>query len=231
MVGCAARVSVTNFSVTRKQNETVVITSNPTVFDPPKSSSADEYCNQGLAYSYQNNSAQAIACYKKALEINPNHYWANNYIGYEYLRKGDYALSIPYLQKAMEIQPDNPFAYNYMGGICVFMGQYNYAIDYCQKAIGIRDQYNANLQGRPTFDSGEPYFFMALAYAGLEDEDTAISHLITAARLGDENAQALLMEIENDAQASPQWQTPPAQQRQTPPAQNTLKKDPNFKID
>jgi|GEM_PF-422054 len=187
------------------------------------------YFQQAIAYSNQKNYTQAVECYKKILTLNPNDYWANNNIGYNYFLIEKYYSAIPYLQKAIEIEPNNPFAYSNLGGIYLALGDYQKTISYCQKAIDIKDKYNADSKGKSSpFDFGEPYYYVGLAYAGQNDWEKSLSYLIEAARLGDEDARVFLEELDRSSNASQQQR--PTQQQQSRPQQNTLKKDPNFKL-
>ena len=186
------------------------------------------YFQQANIYGNQKNYTQVIECYKKILTLNPNDYWANNNIGYSYFLIEKYYSAIPYLQKAIEIEPNNPFAYSNMGGVYLALGNYEKTISYCRKAIDIKDKYNADSKGKSSpFDFGEPYCYIGFAYAEQNDWEKSLSYLIEAARLGDEDARVFLEELDRSSNV-PQQQRPT--QQQSRPQQNTLKKDPNFKI-
>jgi tetratricopeptide (TPR) repeat protein len=230
LVGSGAEVSVKDFTAQRQ--ESTNSSSNTTSRSQQSSSSmsADEYFNQGAFYSNQMNYSQAIVYYKKALEINPNHYWANNNVGYTYYLTEEYSRAIPYLQKAIEIEPDNPYAYSNMGGVYFVLKEYYKAIDYCRKAINLKDRYNENPSNGNYFYYGEPYLYMGLAYAGLNDEKNALAYITEAARLGDEYAKNLLKELEENAKSTQQQKKRSLPQQKTRPSQGGLMKDPNFKI-
>ena len=225
IVGAKTKITIKNFTVEKKTESTKI--SSDQIISNQQKTSADEYVEAATFYSRQNNYNQAIIRLKKALELNSNHYWANNNIGYIYFMTEEYALGIPYLQKAINIEPDNPFAYSNLGGIYTYLGEYKKAIDYCKRAIDIKEKYNANLQGRTRFDFGEPYYYLGLAYAGLNDVDNSLYYLTIAARLGDENAAKIIDSIKENTKTE---NSQTSSQQKKRPAQNTLKKDPNFKI-
>lgn len=194
---------------------------------------ANFFYNRALEYSKQNNYLQSITYNKMALEIDQNHYWANNSIGYDYYLIEEYESAVPYLLRAIELQKNNPFAYSNLGGCYVGLEQYSKAISYCQTAISVKDKYNLNPDNGNLFYYGEPYYYMGLAYGYLNDWNKALEFLIIAAELENEDAQDLLevmlKDIENENNNTHQ-QKHPIQQQSRPP-QNTLKKDPNFKIE
>ena len=171
------------------------------IFDRFNFSIADLLVQQGRDFSRQKNYMMAIDKYKQALQIAPNHYWANNNLGYDFFLVGDCHRAIHHLRRAVEIWPENPFAYNNLSNCYVKLGEYEKAIFYARKTIKLRDDYNLLNQGKHSiFNFGRPYYNIARAYIGLNNQEKALPYLMEAVRLGEEDAKKLLVEMENKNQ-------------------------------
>ena len=66
-------------------------------------SNADAYNFLGLAYRWQNRLEESLKAYKAALNLDPKHLGANEYLGQAYLKMGDKALAQAQLAKLKEI--------------------------------------------------------------------------------------------------------------------------------
>jgi len=154
-----------------------------------------DYYKQALEYGKKGERNKAVEYYLKALEVNPNFYWSNNNIGNDLRELGNYQDAIPYLEKAIKIEPDNPYAYANLGGCYLGLKEYSQTLKYCQTAINLTPKYNDNLHGRFPYNYGEPYFYTGLAYIALNDIEKAVSNLVEASRLGNEDAKAVLQKI------------------------------------
>ncbi|MDR2127034.1 MAG: tetratricopeptide repeat protein [Prevotellaceae bacterium] len=100
-----------------------------------------EYFNMGLDYAEQGNYTEAIVCYKKALEINPNEAVAYYYMGIAYVNLGNHAEAIGSYQKALDIDPNYAEAYVNMGYSYGQMGNHTEALFCYRKAaqLGNKD--------------------------------------------------------------------------------------------
>lgn len=65
--------------------------------------SAYYYIERGLLYMDNFNFDQAIADYRKALELEPNNIYAYNNIGYVYQAKGDFEEALTYFEKSISL--------------------------------------------------------------------------------------------------------------------------------
>jgi tetratricopeptide (TPR) repeat protein len=61
----------------------------------------------GIAYAVQNNYPEAMRCYQKAIEIDPNLAAAYNNMGIIYGKQGDETNGIEYTQKAARLGDEN----------------------------------------------------------------------------------------------------------------------------
>ena len=69
------------------------------------------YNNKGLALYYQGNNIEAIACYDRAIEVNPQFSCAHNNKGLSLYYLGDNIEAIACYDRAIEINPQNAHVY------------------------------------------------------------------------------------------------------------------------
>ncbi|MDR3268472.1 MAG: tetratricopeptide repeat protein [Tannerella sp.] len=100
---------------------------------------AQKYC--GYVHYLQDNYAQAIAAYQKAIELKPDDAEAYYSMGNAYCKQGNYAQAIAVCQKAIELKPDYADAYGSMGTAYYYQGNYAQAIASYQKAIELKPDF------------------------------------------------------------------------------------------
>jgi tetratricopeptide (TPR) repeat protein len=88
----------------------------------------------GMEHMRMENSDEAIAEFKRALELNSDYVPAYNSLGYAYLAKGDFDKAMEYLNKYKKRVPDQANPYDSMGEIEQARGRYKEAIKLYQKA-------------------------------------------------------------------------------------------------
>lgn len=96
---------------------------------------ADDYVNAGLAKFHTGSKEECFAYYQKALELNPNHSFALNNLGYELTVDGKYEEAIEYLNKAIVVNPTMAYAYNNRGLAKVELGQLDEGLNDIQHSI------------------------------------------------------------------------------------------------
>src|SRR5208337_535121 len=77
---------------------------------------------------------EAIAEWKKALELSPQDPFANNNLGTHLLKRGQLDLAIPYFQKAVQAKPEYADAQNNLGIALMQQGKLEEASLHLQKA-------------------------------------------------------------------------------------------------
>jgi tetratricopeptide (TPR) repeat protein len=97
------------------------------------------YNNLGLAYIQLNNAQEALPCFQKAIEIDPNNGIYNNDAGLAYNKLGNYQQALAYLEKAVRMEPvcDNAY-YN--------LAEAYYNLARPQEAISVLQYY---IQAQP----------------------------------------------------------------------------------
>ena len=75
---------------------------------------------------------------EKSLELKPNNYSANLYIGLIKQAKHDFQSSIQYLEKAIDLSPNKPFAYGVLGDAYLELGKPNRAKTFYKKMHELR---------------------------------------------------------------------------------------------
>jgi len=86
-------------------------------------------------------------------------------------------------QKAIKIYPRHAFAYNNLALIYTKLGQYENAVNCFKHALAIDPKYALS------------YFNLGATYSRTGDTENSIPCLIKAARLGDEEAQQLCIQL------------------------------------
>ena len=110
--------------------------------------------NLGLFYLNSNNVDEAIKCFNRSLNLNPNNYLAWNAIGLAQSLKTNFEASIQAFTKALAINPQFTEAHNNLGTIYFELKQYDKAeAEYRQALID------------PAYTSRElPYYNLARLY-------------------------------------------------------------------
>ena len=99
----------------------------------------DERAHFGLAGYYfgQQQMAEAIGHYKKAVELNSSYSTAYNLLGYAYRQQGDYANAEQAFQKYIELIPNDPNPYDSYAELLLKMGRFDESIAQYHKALAI----------------------------------------------------------------------------------------------
>ncbi|KAF0144671.1 MAG: protein kinase [Nitrospirae bacterium] len=96
-----------------------------------------ELLNKGVSLDSLGKYQEAIACYYKALEINPGYGFAWNNKGNALGMLGKYQEAIACYDKALEINPGDGFAWHNKGVVLKSLGKHQEAIAYYDKALEI----------------------------------------------------------------------------------------------
>jgi protein O-GlcNAc transferase len=129
----------------------------------PKSDSAKLHYNQGNRFFDQNNLAEAISCYKKALEIRPDYFEAVFNLAKAHQERGNLEKAISRYQEATKLKPDLFQAYFNLGILFQESRHFQKAISFYEKALAAKPKFVEALNN------------MGTAYQKLNDFDKAIS--------------------------------------------------------
>jgi tetratricopeptide (TPR) repeat protein len=83
---------------------------------------------------YEDDLDSSIILYNKVLDLDPNHRWTLNHLGYVYLGKGDYKKALEYLQRYANVAPNEQNPYDSMAEVYLIMGDYKKSIEMYEKA-------------------------------------------------------------------------------------------------
>ncbi|MBD2183608.1 tetratricopeptide repeat protein [Planktothrix sp. FACHB-1355] len=100
-------------------------------------SNAGEWVNRGNQLIRLGRYEEAIACFEKAIQIQPNSYQAWYAKGWGLYRNGKYQQAIPVLEKATQLQPSFYPAWFWLGFAQSNLGKYQEAVKSYDKAIQI----------------------------------------------------------------------------------------------
>ncbi len=131
-------------------------------------SKANVHNKKGFALYNKGKYEDAIAEFKKALELKPNHYDAHIGLGGAYSAKGMHDEAIAELKKAIAINPNDPKAYYNIAFVHVAKEDVASALPAYQKAI---DLYAS----RKDKKAAEGYLYMAVAYSLIEKHEDAFA--------------------------------------------------------
>jgi Tfp pilus assembly protein PilF len=143
----------------------------------------EAYYNRGNAYGKLGDDRQAIDSYDRAIKIYPKYSEAYYNRGVIYEKLGDDRHAIDSYDKAIEFNPEYAEAYYNRGNAYGKLGNERKAINNYDKAIEINPRY------------AEAYYNRAIAYGKLGNERQALVDGKTAARLGNEVAQDILIKM------------------------------------
>ena len=121
---------------------------------------ADDWVTKGFNYYKKGDNERALECYKKALTLDPNNYWANHNVGSRLFFFGRFDDAIPYLNKAIAIEPNTGYAYCTRGEVYLMMGKNKEALDDLEKfLVGLKQErhkkYIPYTEGCIYFATGE----------------------------------------------------------------------------
>ena len=154
-----------------------------------KSELAPIYSRMGQINISKNNE-KAIEYYKKALNIDPKSFEANAGLGLIYDIKDDFNIALEYYKKAINFNPFNKDKYSFnnddlycaMGRIYVSQNKFDESIKCGQEALNLNPNNISACTG------------LASIYAKMGNAEKSIYYVKRAARLGDKDAQELLIE-------------------------------------
>ena len=136
------------------------------------------YYDRGVASAERGQYADALAAFKKAVTIKPDHAHAYSNMGFVYCHLGRYADSIAACKKAVAFDPDCSRAYSIMGIAHSYLGQATDAVTACRKSIAIKP------------DSPDAYAGMGLAYNNLGQYNDALAACRKAIAIAPDHAEA-----------------------------------------
>lgn len=114
---------------------------------------------------------EAIDCFRRALDINPNFAAARGFIGFALACDGRSEDAIENLQHAIRMSPRDPLNFSFFGGLAAahyLAGRYAEAVDWARQQV----------QLRPGSPSGHRILCASLAQAGLIEEARAAMRLL-----------------------------------------------------
>jgi tetratricopeptide (TPR) repeat protein len=133
---------------------------------------ASEFFARGVALEEDPRSqTQAIAAYKKVLELDPDHAAAYINLGTLYYNRQDYAGAESHYRKAVEVDPRYALAYFDLGNVLDETGRVADAIN----------AYKTALQLAPTY--ADAHYNLALAYEKIRQPRSALQHWRAYVRL------------------------------------------------
>lgn len=165
---------------------------------------------------FTENYDEAIDCYTKLLEIEPDNDKVYYELGHLYLQKNESLCAVNAFSMALEKEEENPFYHNSMGFALVQLEQYDEAIEHYQRAININpDPYWTSIvcqalgsvyleiKQNPEAaivlyqtasvlnpDSEESQIAIGDTYFSMEEYDSAIKAYCDAIKINPENAKA-----------------------------------------
>jgi len=101
----------------------------------------DVFFNRGIAYKAKGEIDNAIAEYRRALELVPDYAEAHNNLGNLLKDQKKFDEAILHFESSIKIFPDNPSTYNNLGTVYAMKGDVNKAAVYFAKAVRIQPTY------------------------------------------------------------------------------------------
>jgi hypothetical protein len=163
-----------------------------------KKQTPSDYVTQGDASVRDGQIDKAISEYSKAIQINPEHYYAYTHRGDAYIKKEQYDKAISDYTKAIELDPQNAWAYNNLAWLFATCpdGKYRHgikAVELAGKAVSIDKKNTYHLDT------------LAAAYAEAGDFENAIKKQEEAITILEEETPNTYIERLNSFKANKPW--------------------------
>ena len=140
------------------------------------------HLNLGNAYTGRQMNDQAIAEFRKAIEINPSYSPAYNSLGYAYRAVGNNAEAEKAFKKYIELVPNDPNPYDSYAELLMKMGRFDESVAQYRKALSID----------PNFGSSHVGIAADLMYAGKPDAAIAEAQTLYDAARDDGDRRSAL---------------------------------------
>jgi Flp pilus assembly protein TadD len=152
----------------------------------PNQLSAEEWFERAYSFYENKNFDEAIRCYQKAIELEPDLDAAHNNLGivFRHLKRYDEAETA--FRKAIELNPDYAQAYSNLGILLKNLKRYDEAETAFRKAIELREASPSG--GNP--DYATAYYNLGLLLANLKRYDEAETAYRKAIELNPDDAAA-----------------------------------------
>jgi serine/threonine protein kinase/Tfp pilus assembly protein PilF len=95
----------------------------------------------GIYFYFNDNFGEAIECFNRALELDPNYGEAINQIAYSYVDLENYNKAIEYFERYAEVSPGDPNPYDSMGEVYFIMGRLDESITEYKKALEVDEDF------------------------------------------------------------------------------------------
>ena len=95
----------------------------------------------GVAYQLRQDPEQALAWFKRAVDLDPTYHEAHNNIGGILIETGRPAEALPHMEQAIALNPDNYEAYNNLGSAMHRLKRLDEAVAYYLKSLAIFPEY------------------------------------------------------------------------------------------
>ncbi len=116
------------------------------------------HCNLGLALSGQRKLDEAVACYRRALALQPDYVEAHNNLGNALLDLGQPDEAVASYRQAIALKPDLAEAHNNLGIALRLQGKTDEAVACFRQAIAVKPDYAEAYShlGKALRDQGKP---------------------------------------------------------------------------
>jgi GT2 family glycosyltransferase len=101
----------------------------------------ETYLKQGDAFRQEGKWEEAIKCYEKVIELEPDHWSAYHYLGDYFFSKEKFDHSISYYRNAIKYKPDFNWSYCNLGRALYIKGRTEEAIDFLLKAVKVDPKF------------------------------------------------------------------------------------------
>ena len=150
--------------------------------------SAEEWFQEGLTASKVGDPKTCLESYKKAVEINPDHFLAHFNLGIRYGKLPMNIEAARHFREALRLKPESPMVHYSLAIVCNLIGETDNACRHYKEAIRINPEF------------AKAHSNLAMLHYSMKQGKETIHHLLKAVemfeKIGDEfmgsNAKSLL---------------------------------------
>ncbi|KMP11050.1 hypothetical protein UZ36_05665 [Candidatus Nitromaritima sp. SCGC AAA799-C22] len=143
---------------------------------------AEDWFQEGLAASRAGDPRACLESYKKAIEIDPDHFLAHFNLGIRYGKIPMNIEAAKHFREALRLKPESPMVHYSLAVVCNLIGETDNAFHHYEEAIRINP------------DFAKAHSNLAMIHYSLKRGKETIHHLLKAVAMFEQNGDKFMAE-------------------------------------